>query len=128
MERRNKELQGQYVLLIGDLDNFKGINDTYGHGFGDRILQDVAKILKENTRTEDIVARWGGEEFLLLLPNTDVRGGSVLAEKLRRKVEALSRRYVQPVKVSISFGVVEGSGNPHNQLLAEADRRMYQAK
>ncbi|BBM01527.1 diguanylate cyclase [Microbulbifer sp. GL-2] len=130
MERRNKELRDRYVILIGDLDNFKTINDTHGHAFGDRILQDVAKILRSNTRTEDIVARWGGEEFLLLLPNTDVRGGSVLAEKLRRKVEALSRRYVQSVKVSISFGLVEGSsnGNPHNQLLAEADKRMYRAK
>ncbi|WP_445360886.1 diguanylate cyclase [Microbulbifer sp. EKSA005] len=130
LERRNAELKDQYVILIGDLDNFKTINDTYGHSFGDRVLQDVAKILKSNTRSEDIVARWGGEEFLLLLPNTDLKGGSVLAEKLRRRVSTLSRRYTRPVKISISLGVVEGStnGKPLNQLLAEADKRMYRAK
>ncbi len=130
LERRSRDLHSKYVILIGDLDNFKLINDTYGHAFGDRILQDVAKILRDNTRTGDIVVRWGGEEFLLLLPNSDVRGGSLLAEKLRHRVEILSRRYVQPVRVSISFGVVEGNsrGSPHNQLLAEADKRMYRAK
>ncbi|WP_444928936.1 diguanylate cyclase [Microbulbifer sp. SSSA002] len=130
LERRSDTAQDQYVILIGDLDNFKMINDTYGHSFGDRVLQDVAKILKSNSRSEDIVARWGGEEFLLLLPNTDLKGGSILAEKLRRRVAALSRRYTRPVKISISLGVVEGSANgkPLNQLLAEADKRMYRAK
>ncbi|WP_226664304.1 GGDEF domain-containing protein [Microbulbifer aggregans] len=131
LERRNHELAGRYTVLIGDLDGFKTINDTYGHSFGDRVLQDVAKILQENTRADDIVARWGGEEFLVLLPNTDVPGGGVLAEKLRKKVEALSDAYDKPVQVSISFGVAEGNAGAtsgHNNMLAEADARMYRAK
>ena len=130
LERRNRELAGRYTVLIGDLDSFKYINDTHGHSFGDRVLQDVAAVLRDNTRTDDMVARWGGEEFLILLPNTDAAGGGILAEKLRARVEALSNNYPEDVKISISFGVAEG--NPaaaaHSQLLAEADARMYRAK
>ncbi|SEA14757.1 GGDEF domain-containing protein [Microbulbifer marinus] len=130
LERRNRHLAGRYAVLIGDLDNFKSINDNYGHAFGDRVLQDVAQTLQDNTRTDDIVARWGGEEFLILLPNTDQNGGGILAEKLRDKVEELSRKYDPPVKISISFGVAEGdpASATHGQLLAEADARMYRAK
>ncbi|WP_308364924.1 MULTISPECIES: GGDEF domain-containing protein [unclassified Microbulbifer] len=130
LERRNRHLSGRYTVLIGDLDNFKTLNDNYGHAFGDRVLQDVAEVLRENTRTDDIVARWGGEEFLILLPNTDLDGGGILAEKLRDRVEALSQKYDPPVKISISFGVAEGdpSSATHGQLLAEADARMYRAK
>ncbi|SHF25627.1 diguanylate cyclase (GGDEF) domain-containing protein [Microbulbifer donghaiensis] len=130
LERRNRHLEGRYAVLIGDLDNFKRINDTYGHAFGDRVLQDVAQVLRDNTRADDIVARWGGEEFLVLLPNTDLHGGGILAEKLRDKVEALSGKYDPPVTISISFGVAEGDPTcaTHGQLLAEADARMYRAK
>ncbi len=130
LERRNRHLAGRYTVLIGDLDNFKSINDNHGHSFGDRVLRDVAEVLRDNTRADDIVARWGGEEFLILLPNTDVQGGGILGEKLRDKVEALSQRYDPPVKVSISFGVAEGdpASATHGQLLAEADARMYRAK
>lgn len=130
LERRNRRLSGRYAVLIGDLDNFKHINDTYGHAFGDRVLQDVAEALRDNTRADDIVARWGGEEFLILLPNTDLDGGGILAEKLRGKVEALSQKYNPPVKISVSFGVAEGdpASATHGQLLAEADARMYRAK
>ncbi|MBN8429736.1 GGDEF domain-containing protein [Microbulbifer salipaludis] len=130
LERRNRELAGRYSVLIGDLDNFKTINDTFGHSFGDRVLQDVAKVLRENTRSDDIVARWGGEEFLILLPNTDVEGGGILAEKLRKKVAALSDSYAESARISISFGVAEGgAAEPnHSHLLAEADSRMYRAK
>jgi len=130
MERRNRHLAGRYAVLIGDLDKFKFITDTYGHAFGDRVLQDVAETLRDNTRADDIVARWGGEEFLVLLPNTDLNGAGVLAEKLRDKVEALSQRYDPPVTISISFGVAEGdpATATHGQLLAEADARMYRAK
>lgn len=130
LERRNRHLAGRYAVLIGDLDNFKTLNDTYGHAFGDRVLQDVAEVLRDNTRADDIVARWGGEEFLVLLPNTDLHGGGILAEKLRGKVEALSQKYDPSVTISISFGVAEGdpASATHGQLLAEADARMYRAK
>lgn len=133
LERRNSDLAGHYTVLIGDLDHFKSINDTFGHGFGDQVLQDVAKVLRDNTRADDIVARWGGEEFLILLPNTDVQGGDILAEKLRKQVSALSDGYTQAADISISFGVaetnpVDATPTTQAQLLAEADARMYRAK
>ncbi|AOS96204.1 putative diguanylate cyclase YdaM [Microbulbifer aggregans] len=130
LERRDHQMHGRYTVLIGDLDNFKAINDEYGHSFGDRVLRDVAQVLQENTRVGDIVSRWGGEEFLILLPNTDLDGGGILAEKLRQRVEALSDTYEERVKVSISFGVAEGGAHDdtHGELLAEADERMYRAK
>ncbi len=130
LEHCNRDSSACYTILIGDLDSFKVINDTFGHNFGDRVLQDVAEVLRQNTRTDDIIARWGGEEFLILLPNTDIKGGHVLAEKLCKKVEALSKHYDNGVKISISFGVTEGdsSSSSHSQLLAEADARMYRAK
>lgn len=130
LERRNRHLSTRYTILIGDLDSFKAINDTFGHSFGDRVLQDVAEILRKNTRTDDIIARWGGEEFLILLPNTDINGGNILAKKLCEKIAELSQRYENGVKISISFGVTAGdpSNTSHSQLLAEADARMYRAK
>ncbi|WP_160152029.1 diguanylate cyclase [Microbulbifer sp. ALW1] len=130
LERRNRDLAGRYSVLIGDLDSFKAINDTFGHSFGDRVLQDVAEVLRNNTRADDVVARWGGEEFLILLPNTDVEGAGVLAEKLRRKVEALTAQYQEDVNISISFGVAEGGSGQdgQNQMLTQADSRMYRAK
>ncbi|GAA5525333.1 hypothetical protein Maes01_01899 [Microbulbifer aestuariivivens] len=130
LESRDPKQAGRYTVLIGDLDNFKTINDQFGHAFGDRVLQDVAWVLQQNTRVGDLVSRWGGEEFLILLPNTDLEGGSFLAEKLREKVEALSDTYPHQVQISISFGVAEGSPHeqPHSRLLADADAKMYRAK
>ncbi|WP_295804019.1 diguanylate cyclase [uncultured Microbulbifer sp.] len=130
LERRNRELAGRYTVLIGDLDGFKAINDNFGHNFGDQVLKDVAQVLRDNTRSDDIVARWGGEEFLILLPNTDVQGGGILAEKLRLKVAALRDKYPQDASISISFGVAEGDPRTatHGQLLSQADSRMYRAK
>ncbi|SDK36956.1 GGDEF domain-containing protein [Microbulbifer yueqingensis] len=119
-----------YTVLVGDLDHFKSLNDTRGHNFGDRVLKDVGKVLRRNTRSGDLVARWGGEEFLVLLPNTDAAGGAVLAEKLRERVERLGQNYDPPARLSISFGVA-GAGDDdrtQSELLAEADARMYRAK
>ncbi|MFI2812042.1 diguanylate cyclase [Microbulbifer sp. JSM ZJ756] len=129
LERAGQAL-GEYAILIGDLDHFKALNDSRGHNFGDRVLKDVAAVLKGNTRSGDLVARWGGEEFLVLLPNTGTSGASVLAEKLRQKVEALGHQYEPPARLSMSFGVAASSDGTQNQteLLAEADARLYRAK
>ncbi|WP_237057490.1 GGDEF domain-containing protein [Microbulbifer sediminum] len=121
---------GDYAVLIGDLDHFKALNDSRGHNFGDRVLRDVAKVLKGNTRAGDLVARWGGEEFLVLLPNTSASGGAVLAEKLRQKVEALGHQYSPPARLSMSFGVAGSADGSkfQTELLAQADARLYRAK
>ncbi|GMG86226.1 GGDEF domain-containing protein [Biformimicrobium ophioploci] len=119
----------QYTVLIGDLDNFKQLNDEHGHALGDKILREVADMLRQHTRGGDLVARWGGEEFLVLLPDTGREGARLLAEKLRGKIMAIGDDYVPPLPITISFGVSGGmAGASADQSLAEADRKMYVAK
>jgi diguanylate cyclase (GGDEF)-like protein len=119
-----------FVVLLGDVDHFKQINDTYGHDVGDRVLARLAEKLKRSLRNEDLVARWGGEEFLALLPDTRIAGGMTTAEKVRRNVE--SERFDEngkAISLSFSFGVAEI--DPEGSLTAciqRADRALYQAK
>jgi len=83
---RAKRFKQNLVLLILDLDKFKRINDTYGHLYGDYVLKDVAKILKESVRNIDICARYGGEEFAIVLVNTDIEYARPVAERIIEKV------------------------------------------
>lgn len=119
-------------VIVADLDHFKSINDNYGHQAGDEALIAVARILLQLTRAGDTAARLGGEEFALLLPDTNPLGAAVLAERVRAAVER--ERFIvaeQPVQLTLSIGVasftVEGS-TTIDQLLYVADQRMYLAK
>lgn len=119
-------------VIVADLDHFKSINDNYGHQAGDEALVAVAHILRALTRAGDTAARLGGEEFALLLPDTNPLGAAVLAERVRVAVER--ERFVvagQPVQLTLSIGVAsrtaEGS-TTIDQLLYVADQRMYLAK
>jgi len=95
-----------FTLLMGDLDDFKGYNDKHGHDCGDFLLVTVAKIMKSLVRKQDSVARWGGEEFLLLLPETDLEGGRTTAEKIRQAIAHHPFTYNDsPLTVTITFGV-----------------------
>ncbi len=100
---RNKE---PFIIIIGDLDNFKSINDEYGHSTGDKILKLVSQIMSSTLRKQDIVARWGGDEFLLLLPQTKMIGGKIIALKLEKEI-AMSFISFQGKKIStsITFGL-----------------------
>lgn len=90
-------------ILMIDIDKFKVINDTYGHEKGDEVLIRLAKLLREIVRASDFIVRWGGEEFLVILPNTDLLGASVAAEKIRAQVENLK---VPPIeRITVSIGV-----------------------
>jgi diguanylate cyclase (GGDEF)-like protein len=119
------------VLLL-DIDHFKKINDTYGHAVGDEALMVVANILLEMSRTEDTVARIGGEEFALLLPDTNRLGTAVLAERIRSAIEReqfITGDKIVPITVSIgiaTFGV--DPADSIDQLLGVADNRLYLAK
>lgn len=95
-----------FVLVLGDIDNFKMINDRLGHQAGDYVLKQLARVMSRNLRREDLLARWGGEEFLILLPKTDLDSGVIVAEKLRERIAISSFTWEgKPVIVTMTFGV-----------------------
>lgn len=119
-----------FTLIIGDIDYFKKVNDTYGHECGDKVLASFSKIFKNNTRKQDSISRWGGEEFLLLLPDTNQDQGYLLAEKLRTIIERTGF-YKDSVKIqlTITFGVSTiRAGQTVNELISEADEALYEGK
>ncbi|MDQ0231062.1 sensor domain-containing diguanylate cyclase [Metabacillus malikii] len=117
--------QGTYLLM--DIDDFKKINDTYGHQIGDKILVQVANIIKNNIREKDIGARWGGEELAIYLPQVELKIGKAIAERIVNRV----RENTDPM-VTISCGVSYWDATSHhisyNQLFSQADQALYQAK
>lgn len=118
------------VILL-DLDHFKLINDNHGHICGDEVLQATAAVLKRSIRDHDVVARWGGEEFILLLPETDLDEATALAERLRQAVEAIQLICQgKDIRITASFGVAQKSSEIGNlgELITAADKQLYRAK
>ena len=115
-----------------DVDYFKVVNDTHGHAAGDDVLKGVAGIIEETKRTEDVFARFGGEEFVLLLPESPREGSVRVAERIRQKLEAHVFDYEgTPIKVTISIGVATYADRNYPSpkgLLAAADAALYEAK
>lgn len=133
----DQELQLQYqnyqrdntlfALLVIDLDHFKSINDTYGHQTGDKVLQLVANILKDSSRSSDTVGRWGGEEFMIIYPNSDLENGYLLAEKLRLAIQ--NSQELQHYGLTISIGVNTIQENLSlKEFLRSVDKALYKAK
>ncbi|MHC2067602.1 GGDEF domain-containing protein [Bremerella sp. T1] len=111
-----------FSLCILDVDHFKKINDEYGHLEGDRVLQEVATLIDTCVRETDVVTRYGGEEFVILMPSTDLAGGMIFAERVRAAVE-------DRLKVTLSGGVAQASASDEPQtLIARADAALYRAK
>lgn len=117
-------------LVVLDIDKFKGINDTYGHLAGDRVLKHMARELRDQVRTQDFFGRFGGEEFVVLLPDTARAGAVELAEKLRRHMETRRFTYKKtPVSVTISCGVAEFTATDTiESAFSRADEGLYAAK
>jgi diguanylate cyclase (GGDEF)-like protein len=119
------------TVLLVDVDHFKQVNDRFGHEAGDVVLQRVAAVLSQAVRVEDVVGRWGGEEFLVLAPHTDVKAAEVLAERLREVVAGT--RVTTPageVEVTISIGgaTATAPGAGSDAVLRVADTELYAAK
>jgi len=111
-----------FSVAMFDIDHFKALNDREGHLYGDRVLQDLARVFDESAREPDVVARYGGEEFVVIMPQTDLAGASVFAERLRAKVAAT-------LPATLSGGVTTAlDGDTRDTLLARADEALYAAK
>ncbi|MFN2354172.1 MAG: transporter substrate-binding domain-containing protein [Desulfopila sp.] len=125
--RRASRSSASMAIVMLDVDTFKAINDTYGHHAGDQVLRELAGILASHVRSIDTVGRWGGEEFLLICPETSISGAFVLAEKLRQAIEA--NTFSDIGACTCSFGVsVYQQGERHENVVMRADEAMYRAK
>jgi diguanylate cyclase (GGDEF)-like protein len=128
---RVERFGGSLAVVVADLDWFKDVNDRHGHPAGDSVLSEFAALLQETLRDVDLAGRWGGEEFVLILPGTDLAGGAQVAERIRA---ALAGRIVlavdrTPITVTASFGVAAiPPAKTASELFAAADAAMYQAK
>lgn len=122
--------QKPFSLLFADIDFFKKINDTYGHAAGDEVLIFVSNLLSAEKREVDQVGRWGGEEFLILLPETNIEGAVTHGNEIREMISAKPINYEgQEINITMSFGVSEYSGNcTIEKTIDQADQRLYLAK
>ncbi|MCG2730995.1 MAG: diguanylate cyclase [Acetobacterium sp.] len=124
---RSKTEAIPFSIIILDIDHFKLVNDTYGHQVGDRVLIELVAVLTKNVRSDDIVGRWGGEEFLIILPETNLSDGLHVAEKLRGVVETY--RFTTAGQVTISLGVsAYWDDLTPESIVSRADTALYQAK
>lgn len=126
---RAERFETPLSVVLADLDGFKDVNDSYGHAVGDEVLRAFGGVLRQTLRESDVAGRWGGEEFLVLLPGTDGKGAAQLAERVRAEFAARSVPGIDGLRVTASFGVAEYS--PHSrseELVAAADGALYRAK
>ena len=128
---RAERFDGDLCLIFADLDNFKDVNDQYGHPSGDLVLSAVAETLLETVRDVDMAGRWGGEEFALVLPGTDADGGAAVAERARQSIAAREIEMTNGERISVraSFGVAAFPKTADLEtLIAAADEALYRAK
>jgi len=125
--QRSRRYGTPFVLVMGDVDRFKRVNDVFGHQAGDRVLQEVVAAIQARIRCSDVFARWGGEEFVLLLANTSLENAVPLVESIRENIRSLDLGEVG--MVTISFGVTNfRDGDTIDTLLNRADKLLYEAK
>ena len=117
----------KFCLVIMDIDNFKSVNDTYGHDYGDVVLSKVAEAVKGHVRESDTFARWGGEEFVILLPLIDIKSALSFTDRIREYISKIDFEKIE--KVTCSFGLVEyKAGDDPKSILKRADENLYAAK
>ncbi|HOU84762.1 MAG TPA: diguanylate cyclase [Spirochaetota bacterium] len=124
---KSKRYENPLSVMMIDVDHFKRINDEFGHLSGDVVLKKIAESIIKTLRDFDIVGRFGGEEFLVILPNTVIEDAFLVAERIRKNIESL-KFSKKDIAVSVSIGVCQWSGDELKNLLSEADRLLYSAK
>lgn len=127
IKRSNCYKYSSSVLML-DIDYFKNVNDTYGHEWGDQVLKALAKIILKNMRDVDVFARWGGEEFVFLLPHTNKTEAIQAAEKIRRLVDESHLEKLKDITVSIGVAMIDHDKYDIELAIQKADEAMYQAK
>lgn len=128
---RGTRYQQTFSLLMLDIDGFKKVNDNFGHPQGDEVLRELAQILKRVCRQVDIISRCGGEEFTIILPETDLEGAFILAERIRLVVKNYAfGPHDRPINLTVSIGIANypESATSKSELIKEADRALYKAK
>lgn len=124
---RSKRYKIDLSVIMFDIDFFKKINDRYGHDIGDLVLVEISKLVKKSVRETDIFCRWGGEEFMILLPNTSLEFAVLVAERIRKLIYNLEIKNIE--KVSCSFGVVSFDFEEDlDDFIKRVDERLYTAK
>jgi diguanylate cyclase (GGDEF)-like protein/PAS domain S-box-containing protein len=125
---RSQKEQKDLVILMMDIDKFKFFNDHYGHGAGDMVLKQVAQKISEAVRKKDVAGRYGGDEFLVILPDTDLEASKVIAQRILQSVPSFTEKDIS-VDVSLSIGIADRSSEANiNEVIEKADRAMYFAK
>jgi len=115
------------ILSVGmfDIDFFKKVNDNYGHKAGDKVLKETARILKDQLRSSDIIGRYGGEEFLIIFSDTNLKGAVGVSERIRMRIESED---MDGIKITISGGIAEYNKNSAEEIVKIADENLYKAK
>jgi len=119
-----------FAVVLGDIDDFKAVNDQYGHDCGDFALVNISKLMKSMVRKQDIIGRWGGEEFILLLPESPLNGGKRVAEGIRKKIAANAFSFNgNQFSVTMTFGISEFNGTSDiDTCIKKADEALYSGK
>ena len=127
---RHKRYKASFSLIMCDIDHFKKVNDTYGHDAGDLVLIEVSNLMKDESREQDIVARWGGEEFMIFLPETTMEEAYVVAKRILEALRAKVYAYEdQQISVTMSFGLAMYTPEETiDDLIKKADEKLYEAK
>lgn len=128
MFQRIQRNQQRFVMLFADLDKFKAVNDEYGHAAGDLVLKQFADIMREAIRTTDIAARFGGDEFVLLLEGCSLEEGENIAMRIQRQVGRWAQENSMDVSVTFGLGEAPTHGDDFTSLLEQVDKALYQSK
>ena len=126
-----RRYKGRLSVAMLDIDHFKGVNDRYGHRVGDRVLADLSSMMQRSIRKTDFVGRYGGEEFLIILPRTDAAGAAVMAERVRASLQGVPMHDAEgnTFQVTASLGIAEHfDGDDEDSLISRADTALYHAK